>query len=925
MPPVIQHAAWPLVPIRRGHAVSRPRVSRVLSKSRRAGCSPFDTGSPVTDNNPVPLSDTVVFSEVQGLSPSTMPRDEVSMEGSSSSQDLACTSCRSRKLKCDRIKPACTRCARVKSDCVYPESRRKPAFKRRNVRELEARLAQVEDLLKQNEDKEPAKEKTDEVFDFNFADFTPSTEDVFLQGMDYTIPSPPLDSDPMFSMPSANASSMPFSSTDDTQNTGAAFGGELFGLGMSESLPPFELTEDLIFFDRQQHFIPVIHPARYFQAYYSAPHMKPAMCLQYAIWALASNGHEQYGQMHDVFYQRARQYAEADELKGHGEHFITVQHAQAWSLIATDEAKSMLFTRAAMSSARAIRLAHMMALHRLDSSPEDLSPTLMPPKDWAELEERRRTFWGIFCLDSHCSVSTGWPHLIDASEVTTHLPASESAFVSGQAVETCALNEAFKGPSYSSFAGAILVCHLFNIILKHVHRPKPDDNPQNYEYGEYWQRHRDIDNTVSSAFMFLPEHFRLPENYRDSTAVHTNLNYHASLICLHLAALEKIEEYKLPDYAKRASESRLFTAAQEIVNIIKMTSHLKTNPRSPMAAISLYCAASVYIYQLKETKSAKNSANLDFIITAMDAIGRQHMITRAFLKQLLLDIEQNEITEVSGIPKLVDLPRIIAVGNHNIPLLTRSQTSKHSPRQPPLPGRLPLGNPQGNINNSTIRECGIGFGYTIKDNGQGAVIEENSADKQRQKSLLGFATSSTSLCDFMHQPNTLWEPTETTPSSDSTPPESQGTRPDPFASFQRSPWASLTRGITNKLPVRTGSPATTSAAAPRAPIPTQSSMNTDANLPPSASSGTPGANRPGFLPNGVRDFDPSGVCIYSQSSNTSTIANGTEVDPWAMAGQSGNVDWDAIATSAGINMADFPDVLNTSPQDGSVGGGANPG
>lgn len=124
------------------------------------------------------------------------------------------------------------------------------------------------------------------------------------------------------------------------------------------------------------------------------------------------------------------------------------------------------------------------------------------------------------------------------------------------------------------------------MILKHVHRPKPDDDPQNYEYGDYWKRHRDIDNTISSAFMFLPEHFRLPENYGDPTAVHTNLNYHAALICLHLAALEKIEKYQIPVFAKKASETRLFTAAQEIVNIIKMTSHMKTNPVSmPMFSL----------------------------------------------------------------------------------------------------------------------------------------------------------------------------------------------------------------------------------------------------------------------------------------------------------------------------------------------------
>lgn len=56
------------------------------------------------------------------------------------SEPLACVTCRSRKLKCDRVRPACSRCLKVKGECVYPESRRKPAFKRKNVKELEERL-----------------------------------------------------------------------------------------------------------------------------------------------------------------------------------------------------------------------------------------------------------------------------------------------------------------------------------------------------------------------------------------------------------------------------------------------------------------------------------------------------------------------------------------------------------------------------------------------------------------------------------------------------------------------------------------------------------------------------------------------------------------------------------------------------------------
>lgn len=70
-----------------------------------------------------------------------------------------------------------------------------------------------------------------------------------------------------------------------------------------------------IFFERQQQFIPIIHPGRYLQAFYSAPHMKPPMSLQYAIWALTSNGHPKYKSYHEIFYQRARKYIDADEMK----------------------------------------------------------------------------------------------------------------------------------------------------------------------------------------------------------------------------------------------------------------------------------------------------------------------------------------------------------------------------------------------------------------------------------------------------------------------------------------------------------------------------------------------------------------------------------------------------------------------------------
>ncbi|KAI0128435.1 hypothetical protein BJ170DRAFT_328600 [Xylariales sp. AK1849] len=814
-----------------------------------------------------------------------------------SNEPLACTSCRNRKLRCDRVKPACSRCARFKADCIYPESRRKPALKRRNVRELEARLAQVETLLKDAGGSKSVEEKADETIDFNFADLQPTTEDVFLQGLDFSEPSAPMDGDPVFSMPQTNPYSFTFESVHDSQ-TSTAFPNELMGLGISEPLPPFEVMEELnkIFFERQQHFIPIINPTRYLQAFYSAPHMKPPMCLQYGIWALASNGHQKYHHLHDILYQRARQYADADEMKGSGEHFITVAHAQAWCIIATFEAKSMLFTRAAISSAKAVRLVEMMGLHRLDCPPEEAVATLVPPKDWTELEERRRAFWGIFCIDSHCCISTGWPHLIDVSEVTTHLPAPETAFASGQEVETCRLDEAFKGSSYSSFASAILICHLFNQILKHVHRPKPNDNPQNYDYGGFWQRHRDIDNTLSSAFMFLPEAFRLPENYRDPTSVHTNLNLHASVICLHLAAVEKADKHQLPEHVKKASQNRLFTAAQEIVNIIKMTSHVKSHPKSPLAALSLYCAASAYIYQCKETQTSKGIDNLDFIIAAMHAIGREHVITRAFLRQVILDIECNDIIHIARLPRLDNLPHIFALGKYNIPLLARSKISRHAEMQSLLPGRLPLGRPMGNISDNNIPECGMG---SDEDGG----LDEGGPNKRKRTSP---ATSHQRLqptTDYSESP--LWaqnstESSNLTPSGSST--QSQNHNQDADNAepsfISGTPYSGMQFAETrHSLPHRTGSPTTGSMLVPTA----TTQVNTGHVIPPMVHplSRTPGQ---GLGPDSSSStWNMAGVCMYAKFVNAADLENGGETDPWSMAGQGGDVDWNAVAAAADIN------------------------
>ncbi|KAI0887468.1 uncharacterized protein GGS22DRAFT_157229 [Annulohypoxylon maeteangense] len=882
--------------------------------------------------------------------PEDGPSNEASGSGKSGPESLSCVSCRNRKLKCDRVKPKCKRCEKANLECVFPESRRRPAFKRRNVKELEARLAQVEVLLKEagQNGSRPPQQKTAEDADIQSGE---ATENTIFEGLDFTAPDFLYDGDTQFSFQQDPTTSFSGGNSSGQDQGSTPFNGSLIDIGgVYERLPPFEVMEDLnrIFFASQKHLIPIIHPSRYLQSFYSAPHMKPPMCLQYAIWALASHGHPKYNMYHDIFYRRARQYTETDEMKSYGEHFITVAHAQAYCVIATYEAKTMMFTRAAMTCAKGVRLAEMMGLHRLDGAAEEISPTLLPPKDWAELEERRRTFWGIFCIDSHCSISTGWPFLIDTAEVTTLLPAPEAAFESGQQEDTYTLHEAFKGQQYSSFAGAVLICHIHNQILKHVHRPRPNDNPDNYEYGEYWQRHREIDNTLSSAFIFLPSSFRLPDNFRDPIAVHTNLNLHASIICLHHAAIERIDTYKLPESAKKISHDRLTTAAQEIVNIVKLTSHVASSPKSPLTALSMYCAASVYTYLCKANQAPTHLDNLDFIISAMEALGRTHYITRAFLRQVVVDIERNGIKDIVKLSTLDNLNDEFKVQvSHNIPLLARSSVSRHSQVQPPLPGRLPLGNPVGKPLNDCDNPGEYGtwtseiriYGNIAREPPSAEATTSGSKNKRRRVSPSPETGAANDSSDS--------HGTATNPSAHSSP--ANMTAPT-HTRLCGGGYATNPQTEVN-LPHRTGSPQV--AATTKTSTPSITSiwrgLGADCSLPASF---RPGARESSWAQEG-RDqncdlargyiqavFSDHGMMPsnFAASENPSVPQNPASQNPppqnhagqeevgipWDMSGTEGinaNVEWDILGEALGV---DLPAMMNFSSgrEDGGTRSGA---
>lgn len=538
---------------------------------------------------------------------------------------IACILCRKRKLKCDSKRPACSTCVRLQHDCSYDEVRKKSGPKRGYVKALEARLLQVETLLNSKDDDPPP------AFGRQDSHEAAPYADILTGGADC------IDKDSGFTL------------VDDfaNMNTEDPLAWEIIGLGLNEPLPVQEVVDELNkeYFNKVHPSMPMIHKARYHAAMNLAPPNRPPVALRYAMWALAAAVCDKYVTMQEHFYTRARKYLHQDEMRGHGEAMITIAHAQAWVLIATYEFKMMYFPRAWMSAGRGSRMCMMMGLHRVDSQGLDVKQCLLPSRDDTEREERRRTFWMAFCVDRYSSIGTGWPMVMDEKDIGTQLPCDDDAFEYNRPpAKSIRLHEVLDlnsvGFSHlSPFAGCVLLAALFGRNLTHLHRPSPEDRDDDL-LGEFWKRHRHMDDILSATALGLPSSLRLPSGLNNPNVIFLNMSIHTSTICLHQAAIFKADKNNMPNRISAESKIRCITAAAEISSIMRTISHLDLSTMNPFISFCLYVAARVFVQYLKSRpKDVQVKTSLHFLLHAMTVIKKKNPLTESFLVQLDVDLE----------------------------------------------------------------------------------------------------------------------------------------------------------------------------------------------------------------------------------------------------------------------------------------------
>ncbi|RBA17070.1 hypothetical protein FPRO05_01794 [Fusarium proliferatum] len=433
--------------------------------------------------------------------------------------------------------------------------------------------------------------------------------------------------------PFATADSTPASQEEDA----------VVRLGLFEESPPRQLIETLmnIYFSRIHQVTPLLHRQRFMASLFLPDHMKPPMCLQYIVMASAAETSDAYRRLGMVFYKRAVKYLQQDDLGDISESSITLGHVQARALISCFEAEHSMFSKASITLCSAIRAAQMLNLHQVDFARSGGDQHI----DWIGVEERRRTWWTIFCYDRFTCATTGWPALIHDRNIKTRLPASNNAYENGQEEHTRFIgDQLLESEQHSTFAGAVLAAHIFHRTIEHTGSNNSQyQEDQDFNGDLYWQRHKGIDNDLKFMLLMLPKNLCLPANYRTHNAIFVNVMLQTATICLHRAALWRMKSnlQGLPVYLIRLSQDRLLPAAEEILNIFRIIPDLGATFTNPLICFAAYMASLVFMASTSPTEpDREHGQNLDFTLKILATFGNTNLVANALANEIVKEMKQ---------------------------------------------------------------------------------------------------------------------------------------------------------------------------------------------------------------------------------------------------------------------------------------------
>ncbi|PYH71921.1 fungal specific transcription factor domain-containing protein [Aspergillus vadensis CBS 113365] len=334
-----------------------------------------------------------------------------------------------------------------------------------------------------------------------------------------------------------------------------------------------------LYFDLFHPIMPLICRSR-FEAEISE--MSPSIEVQSLSFAMAVLGSFSVPELRchvDRCYEQCRTLLDLCERQDTGESLASINTLQALALLTLYEFKQPNFARAWMTLGRAIRLAKLIGLDRVDSPPNstvtapwDQRPRLPPASCAVIAEERRRTFWVLYVFDSlstthlHAQSALEMPDFIrlpSPSESLDQLTNCTIAMPSIQQIEA----EISAEVSVSSFSGTLIMVSLYRRCIDHtisqMNRPHA-----------FWETHYSIDKAINHYRGNLLSHHVNNDFSDDPRSLSLRMNLAAVEITLHETALVKVQKDKLPAVLATEAISKCITAATDIAITVQLGQRL---------------------------------------------------------------------------------------------------------------------------------------------------------------------------------------------------------------------------------------------------------------------------------------------------------------------------------------------------------------
>lgn len=234
---------------------------------------------------------------------------------------------------------------------------------------------------------------------------------------------------------------------------------------------------------------------------------------------------------------------------------------------------------------------------------------------------------------------------LHSPQISTHLPSSEKAFELGLEETTSPLTSTLQqeGQGFSAFAGRVLAASLFYRAFQHSTRTVPEDDPADPRTSMHWKRHREIDNDLVVLLQALPDDLQLPRNIQCRNATFVNIIIHTSVICLHRAALARMQSHAPSERMMRQSTARLVCAAEEILNVFRMMPDVNETLKNPMLTFSVYMTSVVFLDNWDtQQQDYRRQDNLDFILRIIILAARtwNNPVTGSMAAQLAADMRE---------------------------------------------------------------------------------------------------------------------------------------------------------------------------------------------------------------------------------------------------------------------------------------------